>query len=190
MVADIIVAVMVTAFALFGLKSGFVRMVSRVLCLFVSIFAAKFIYPYVSAFVGNSFVGDAIYGYVSDKAGASALDDMPSFIKSAGEYTVNGIYSLCVDAVTVVALILIVYMVARVLSASFNVFSKLPVISFFNGAAGLAAGLAFGLAVSYIFVTVITLTDVAGSAAWMENSAIAGAMFEKNFIINFVTRLN
>lgn len=186
MTADIIVTIVIIAFAIYGLKSGFVRMASGILCLAVSVVAAKFIYPYVSSFIADSSVGDVIYSRVSENTASVIGSQPPDFIQKAGDYTTNGIFDICVDAVTIAAIIVIIFIITRILAASLNLFAKLPVISFFNGVAGLAAGLAVGFAISYLFVTIITVTDIGGSAAWMDNSAIACVLYEKNFILDFI----
>lgn len=185
MIADVVVILIVLGFCIMGYRRGFVRTVSRLVCLAVALIGSKFLYPYISSFVGNSFIGDAIYNRISENSARILGDTPPSFIQKAGDYTASGLFDISVDAVSAVALIIIIFLLARIAAASLNLFAKLPVISFFNRLTGLAAGLLLGIAAAYLVVTVAVVTGL-GGADFMNNSAIAAAMYNKNYILDII----
>ncbi len=186
MKADIVVALIILAFSVNGYRRGFVRSGLKLISLALSVVAAKFLYPYVSSFVDNSFIGDTLYNYISKNTAAILGDAPPSFIQTAGDYTAEGLFNMSVNIVSIVIIVVAVFVISRVLLASLNIFTRLPVISFFNRTLGLAAGFVIGAALSYLLVALAVMTDAFGLASWLEGSVIASAMYSKNVIFDLI----
>lgn len=186
MIFDILIAFIVVLFAYFGYRRGFVKTVSRLVCLIVSVFAAKILYPYIAEFVSDSFIGEAIYGRVSDYTSGYIPETSPGFIKQAGDFATNGIYGSMVDIVSVLLIIVVTYFVTKILGISLNIVSKLPVISFFNHGAGLLTGIIFGFLISYAAVSLIVFFDPENASKLLDSSVFAYKMYSENILINLI----
>lgn len=186
MIADLIVIAIIGFSAYLGYKKGFVRSISRLCCFAVSIFAAKLLYSKVAEFVNESFIGDMIREKVAEGYSGHIGDNPPSFIQKAGDYTANGISEMAVSVITIIAIIVITYFIAKIVAASLNLFSKMPVISFFNRTAGLIIGALIGLFIAYAAVSLIIFSDIEGTEKWMENSVIAYTMYSENILLDLI----
>ena len=186
MTADIIVVLIIAFSAYIGYKKGFVRAISKLCCFIVAIIAAKLLHPRVTELVSNSVVGETIRKKVAESYSGYVGGNIPSFMQSIGDQTANGISELAVSVVSVIAIIIITYFVAKLAAASLNLFAKMPVVSLFNRVIGFAIGALAGLLIAYAVVSLVILADVQGVEKWMEGSVIAYKMYHENFILNLI----
>lgn len=186
MIADAVVLAIVLLSAYLGYKKGFVKTVSKVVCLLIAIVAAKLLYPYVAEYVSNSAVGDFIREKIVGGYTDFATANLPVFLQKAGDSTANGVAESAISIVTVVAIIIITYLVSKLAAAVLGVVAKLPVISFLNRVAGLGAGVVMGILVAYVIVALVIFTGVDGVEQWLAGSRIAVKMYMDNFLINLI----
>lgn len=186
MTADIIVVLIIAFSAYLGYKKGFVRSISKLLCFVVAIIAAKLLHPKVTEIVSNSFIGKTIREKVLESYSGHLGENIPSFMQKAGDYTANGISELAVSIVSVLAIIVITYFVAKLAAASLNLFAKMPVVSFFNRVIGFVIGGLAGVLIAYALISLVILADVQGVESWMEGSVIACKMYNENLILDLI----
>lgn len=186
MIADAVVLAIVLLSAYLGYKKGFVKTVSKVICLVISIVAAKLLYPYVAEYVGSSAVGDFIREKIVGSYTDFATANLPVFLQKAGDGTVNSVADTAISIVTVVAIIIITYLVSKLAAVVLGVVAKLPVISFVNRLAGLGAGVVMGIVFSYILVALVIFAGFEGADQWFLGSRLAVKMYMDNFIINLI----
>ncbi len=184
MIADIIVIAIALLSAYMGYKRGFIKTISRLCCIVISFIVAKFLNPYVSAYVRESFIGDFIYEKIANSADAALGENIPLFMKKAGEYTANGIADTAVSIVSVLAIIIVTYLVANFIVGALNVVAKFPVISFFNKICGLATGVFTGILITYILMAIASVSDFALVNKWFDGSAVAYKMYTDNILMN------
>ena len=186
MTADIIVVLIIAFSAYIGYKKGFVRAISKLICFVVAIIAAKLLHPKVTELVSGSVVGETIREKVAESYSGYVGENIPSFMQSLGSQTANGISDLAVSVVSVLAIIVITYFVAKFVAASLNLVAKAPVVSLFNRVIGFAIGALAGVLIAYAVVSLVILADVQGVEKWMEGSVIAYKMYHENFILNLI----
>lgn len=186
MIADIIVIAVVALSVYMGYKKGFVRTVSKLCCLIVSIIVAKILRPYVGDFVRQSFIGDYINKKFAETSTEIMGSNMPSFLKEAGEYTASSVTDAVVSVVTVLLIIIVTYLLAHFIVNALNIVAKLPVISFVNRIMGGCAGLLTGIFVVYIVMSIFVIADVSGMEKWLSDSVVAYTMYNDNVLMNLI----
>lgn len=186
MIADIVVVLIIALSAWSGFKRGFVRSISKLCCIVVSFIAAKLLYGKVSVLISSSPVGEGVRNYINGKYETFAQENIPSFLQSAGITTVNSIAETVISLITVIAIIVITYFIAKLVAASLKVFSRLPVISFFNRIAGLITGGLMGVLVCYVVIAIVFMADIGVVQDFVEGSVIAYKMYTENLLINMI----
>lgn len=186
MIADIIVIALIAFSSYMGYKKGFVRTVSRLCCLVVSIIVAKMLHPYVGDFVRKSFIGKFINEKFAETSQDVMGENMPIFLQEAGEYTANSLTNAVVGIVTVLLIIVITYFVANFIVSALNVVAKFPVISAVNRLCGVAAGLFMGIFMVYLIMSIMVITDFSNVESWLENSVVAYTMYRENILMNII----
>lgn len=179
----VIIALMVISIYL-GYKRGFIKTISKLLCFIVSVILAKLLHPFVSGFVRNSFIGDFINEKIAGKSETIITEDMPSFIKSAGDSTVNGITDVVVTIVTILLIMIVTFIAANLIINTLDLVAKLPFISTINRTCGLIAGLFMGILLTYLVLAVVAVANI--DATWLEGSYAAEAMFKNNILMNLI----
>ena len=180
MTADIIVVVLVAFSAYMGYKKGLVKTVSRLFCLIVSIIVAKLLHPIINGYVMKSSLADFIREKISAKA-EPTFAEMPSFLQKVVDNTVNGIADSVISIVTILLIIVVTYIVAKLIVNAFNVVAKFPVISTFNRLLGLGAGFFVGVFMVYLLFTVLIIAKVPYLQVWIDDSVIAYTMYNLIF---------
>ena len=186
MIADAVVLAIVLFSAYLGYKKGFVKNVSKVVCLVIAIVAAKLLYPFVAEYVSNSAVGDFIREKIVGGYTDFATANLPVFLQKAGDSTANGVAESAISIVTVVAIIIITYLVSKLAAVVLGFVAKLPVISFLNRVAGLGAGVVMGILVAYVLVALVIFAGLDGVEQWFSGSHFAVKMYTDNFILNLI----
>lgn len=186
MIADVIVIAIVALSAYMGYKKGFVRTVSKLCCLIVSIIVAKILRPYVGEFVRQSFIGEYINEKFAETSSEIMGSNMPLFLKEAGEYTANSVTDAVVGVITVLLIIVITYLLAHFIVNALNIVAKLPVISFVNRLMGVCAGFLMGVFVVYLVMSIFVMADVSGTEKWFLDSVVAYTMYNDNVLMNLI----
>ncbi len=185
MIADIIVVILIAFSAYRGYKRGFVKTISKLCCLVISIIVAKLLHPIINVYVMESSLGEFINEKISAQTD-SVFNGMPSFLHTAGEHTANGIADSVVNIVTILLIIVITYFIAKLIVNALNIIAKFPVISLFNRLLGFGAGFFVGAFVVYLVLSILIIADVQGVNKWLENSIIAYTMYRENILMNLI----
>lgn len=183
MTADIIVVVLIAFSAYIGYKKGFVKTVSKLCCLVISIIVAKILHPIINVYVMESSLGDFINEKITMQTD-SMFNGLPSFLQTAGDYTANSIANSVVNIVTILLIIVITYLIAKIIVNALNIIAKFPVISLFNRLLGLSAGFFVGVFIVYLILSILIITNVQDVQKWLENSIIAYTMYRENILMN------
>ena len=201
--ADIIVLLIIAAFAVIGVKRGFIRSVVGVLSFAASIALAWILHPVVSELM-MSFgiditlterIRESMLGYVTAGGEFTMLPEAVKLAVEAGQLeVVNAVAKSAADmAMNIIAFIgvlilsrVVIWIAIRLL----NIMSKLPVINGFNRIAGLLLGLVQGVAVVYIALALIFAFAPVGTNdsinEIMEDSSVAILMYENNPIVDIL----
>ena len=198
---DFIVVAIIAIFAVFGYKRGFLRSVVGILSLIASIALAWMLYPIVtdlftslgfrnvvfeeiqnvmSSHIGNSEQIAALPQFMREAAGAGSAEVIASTAAALTETVMNIISFI---AVLIIARI-IIWIAQKLLIAV----SKMPLISLVNKLAGLVLGVAQGLLITFILFSliyaIVPMSDNSSLYSSIENSVIAGKIYDANPIIN------
>ncbi len=184
MLADIIVIAFIVLSAYFGYKKGFVRTVSKLISLVVSIILARILHPVITGYVRNSFIGDFINGKIADNADSLITENAPLFIQKAGHETANELTDTIVTVLTIIFIIIVTFIAVYFLIKALDLVSRLPVISWFNRLTGFVAGFFWGIFLAYILLAFVAVINP--DATWMENSSVAVTMFKDNYLMNII----
>ncbi|MEE1049731.1 MAG: CvpA family protein [Clostridia bacterium] len=201
--ADIIVLLIIAAFAVIGVKRGFIRSVVGVLSFAASIALAWILHPVVSELM-MSFgiditlterIRESMLGYVTAGGEFTMLPETVRLAVEAGQLeVVNAVAKSAADmAMNIIAFIgvlilsrVVIWIAIRLL----NIMSKLPVINGFNRIAGLLLGLVQGVAVVYIALALIFAFAPVGTNdsinEIMEDSSVAILMYDNNPIVDIL----
>lgn len=201
--ADIIVLLIIAAFAVIGVKRGFIRSVVGVLSFAASIALAWILHPVVSELM-MSFgiditlterIRESMLGYVTAGGEFTMLPEAVRLAVEAGQLeVVNAVAKSAADmAMNIIAFIgvlilsrVVIWIAIRLL----NIMSKLPVINGFNRIAGLLLGLVQGVAVVYIALALIFAFAPVGTNdsinEIMEDSSVAILMYDNNPIVDIL----
>lgn len=201
--ADIIVLLIIAAFAVIGVKRGFIRSVVGVLSFAASIALAWILHPVVSELM-MSFgiditlterIRESMLGYVTAGGEFTMLPEAVKLAVEAGQLeVVNAVAKSAADmAMNIIAFIgvlilsrVVIWIAIRLL----NIMSKLPVINGFNRIAGLLLGLVQGVAVVYIALALIFAFAPVGTNdsinEIMEDSSVAILMYDNNPIVDIL----
>ena len=183
MLIDLILIAFVGLSIYLGYQRGFVRTVSKLICLIISILVAKLLHPPISGFLRKTFVGDFINGQIADEA-QTVTEGSNSIVKQAASGAVGTLTDVAVTIVTVIIIIIVVFVISNFAAKSLNLVTKLPFVSSINKVCGVVAGLLMGLLTIYLVFLVIAVVDV--DASWLEGSWLAAKMFKENIIMNLI----
>lgn len=194
--ADAGLLIFVGVFAYFGWKNGLLKMGFQFLSFGLSIILSWIFYPHLAEYIK----GTAIYGSVLNKvslvnaAGEGGKNAPNAFAELLEDSTaqmsqvISGyLADIVINIIAFVLMIIAVKIVILIISKILNLFSKLPVLGFFNRLAGVALGFMEGflvasviLAVIYIFVPTQN-NDVIGY--YIEESTVTKALYYNNPLI-------
>lgn len=179
---DIIVVGIIGLCTYISYKRGFVKSVSKLCCWVVSVIVAKFLSPYVSGFVRESFVGD----YINNKMAEAVGENVSVFVRQVSEYTAEGATDVAVSIISVLLIIIITYFIANFIVGALNIVAKIPVISSADRFLGLVTGLVTGFFIVYLVLAVMVVADVQGVDMWIDSSVVAYHMFRHNILLDLI----
>ena len=185
--ADIFVIAIIAFSAYIGYKKGFVKTVSRLCCLIISVITAKILNPFIADFVRESFVGNFIsekFAEQSDEFMGAA--NMPSFIQQAEQYTVDSLTDAAVGIVSALLIVIVTFFVANFIVNALNVVAKFPLISTINRLCGMAAGFVLGVFMVYLVISLAVVADMQSTENLLEDSVIAYTMYRENILMNLI----
>ena len=183
MIADIVVVAFVCISVYLGYKRGFVRTMSKLLCLVVSIVVASMLHPVVSEYLKTSVVGDYITNSFAEKT-HTVTEGAPTFIQNVANSTAEGIANTAITVVTIVIIIIVTFVLTNLIVKSLNIVAKLPVVSFVNRLFGIVSGFFMGVLLIYVIMAVIAVSDI--DLVWFEDSQIAIKLYSDNIIMNMI----
>ncbi|MBR0278128.1 MAG: CvpA family protein [Clostridia bacterium] len=186
MMADIIAAAVIVFSAYLGYKRGFMKTISKLVCVLLSFIVAKFLYNIVSDIILKSSFAEKIREIIFVKTQSYIPDKSPEFIDKLGGYTADGLTNAAIDIISIIAIIFLTYIISRIIVKALDIVSKAPVISLFNKAGGLIIGALLGVALVYVIISATILIDYNNSSFWLDNSVLASEMYRENIIMNFI----
>ena len=184
--ADIIVVAIMVISLVIGYKRGFLKSVSKLFCWIIAIIVAKFLNPTVSQFVSKSFIGEFIKQKFSETSQSLLPENIPQFIAGTGEGIAVGLADVVIGIVSILIVVVATYIIANLLVGALNIVAKLPVISFANRILGGLSGLAIGIIVVYVLMTLVVVFNVDECQEMIDKSIIAYTMYRHNVFIDFI----
>lgn len=190
---------------LWGKKCGLVRMVLSMVTTAVSLIVAGVLTSPVCGFIKDKF---GIYDKVKDSI-AQALGEveikeavhvekleLPSVIKDKilegidkidmpiRDYVIESIANVALTAVVFMLLFVIASIIMGIIISMADIVAKLPVLSQLNSAAGLIAGLVYGIIVVWIGAVVVTACS---STSWANDILL---IIGENKLLSFIYDTN
>ena len=160
--ADIVLVIIVIAFAVIGLRCGFVKMGFRIFSFLAAIVLARLLYPILSEYLQTTSVYENLLGKIS---GGSIVNSQISSgfltdIIKQGETVISGavaayIAQLILNIVSFVLVLILVKLILVIAEKALHLFTSLPVIGLFNRLAGLALGICEGILIVCVLLAVI-----------------------------------
>ena len=198
---DIIVIAIIATSAVFGYKRGFLRSIIGMLSLIASIALAWVLYPVVSDLLTSMGFRDIVFekiqevmsSYIGTSEQISAL---PQFMQSAvvtgsGEIlfsTATTVAETILNIISFIAVLIIARIIIWIAQKLLIALSKMPIIGFLNRIAGLIFGALQGLLITFILFSliyaIVPMSDNSSLYGSIENSVIAGKIYNSNPIIN------
>lgn len=199
MITDVIVVLIIVVFGIAGWRKGIIGSLVGMLSLAASLILAWMLYPFASDFLTMVGVRERIYLGVLEKTsvkggGTEALllpeafkDVAERTVNSAAEVTATYISDIVLNISSFVLVVLVSIIVIKIAARLLGVISKLPVLNGLNRLGGLMFGLAEGVLIVCIAMTLYAGTlpengEELGNG--VENSIIFKKMYNKNPITN------
>ena len=184
MLFDVIIIGLIALSTYVGYKNGFVKTVSKLLSVIISLIFVKLLHPLISSFVRNSFIGDFINDKIAGNAQTAIPDNMPIFIQKAGESVAFGIADVIITIITILIIFKVASIVAGNIITALDLVAKLPLISSVNKWLGLAGGLIMSFFWIYVLLALVLIFNL--DSSWLDGSMIAYTMFKNNIIMNLI----
>ncbi len=109
------------------------------------------------------------------------------------DYIASFLATLCINAISVILVFLIVWLIMRIISKSINVVDKLPVVKKFNKFGGLISGAVQGTLVLWILFTILSIFVIKDSnsiiSTMIRSSKIAIIFYERNIFISIISKI-
>lgn len=199
MLIDVLMVLIVAAFAAYGYRRGLMRSFAGVVSYLLSaVFAAAFL-PAVSGYLKKTAMTQKIAAAVNEKyvSGSLAAADggglIAKYINKAAEGAAdiisNNIAELIVSVIAFVAVLILARLVIMLLGRVFGVFLHLPIIKQANGLGGAALGGLLGALVLYTaFAAAAAFVPLGNGyiAKEIEKSSFAKGMYEDNALLNII----
>ena len=199
MLIDVLMVLIVAAFAAYGYRRGLMRSFAGVVSYLLSaVFAAAFL-PAVSGYLKKTAMTQKIAAAVNEKyvPGSLAAADggglIAKYINKAAEGAAdiisNNIAELIVSVIAFVAVLILARLVIMLLGRVFGVFLHLPIIKQANGLGGAALGGLLGVLVLYTaFAAAAAFVPLGNGyiAKEIEKSSFAKGMYEDNALLNII----
>lgn len=196
---DIGLFILIGIFAFWGWRGGLIKMGFRLLSFLASIILAWLFHPVFADFLRNTAIYGSILNNVSltNAAGESSAT-APNALQEALSGATNEVSQLIsqyladlvLNIIAFVLLLILIKIAILILSKVLHLFASLPVIGFFNHAAGLVLGFLEGtliafviLAAIYVFVPTLENPTVNG---YIENSVVTKTLYYNNPLIQIV----
>ncbi|MCL1877814.1 MAG: CvpA family protein, partial [Defluviitaleaceae bacterium] len=149
----------IAVFALMGWHRGLIRTVFGLVSFFAAIILAYILRPVVAGFLREISLYDFLREHVH--GGLDGLEysaELPIALPpGVTEIPASFLTNLAIDAIAIVAVFFIVFLVLSVVGAALDVVSKLPVVNTLNGLGGLVAGIFFGAGVSWLVLIFMSI---------------------------------
>ena len=198
---DFIVIAIITIFAIFGFKRGFLRAIVGMLSLIASIALAWMLYPVATdLFTSLGFrnivfeeIQDVMSSHIGNTEQISALPQFMREAATAGSAeiiasTATALTETVMNIISFISVLIIARIIIWIAQKLLIAVSKIPLIGFVNKLAGLALGAAQGLLITFILFSliyaIVPMSNNSSLYSSIENSVIAGKVYEANPIIN------
>lgn len=199
MILDIILAGVIAVCVYFGFKRGFVKSLSNMCSLLISVVVAFLSYSKITEFIAKSPVGKFVTEKLSDSIGSSAveLSSVPEFLRkpieagveSAADTVANNLATVIIGVISVIITVILVKFLIKFLFKVLNVFAKIPVIKQCNRLLGGLFGFVSGMFWVYIAVLALTYISIIPSAEFlreiMDTSYVVSMVSENGFLLGF-----
>lgn len=212
---DITVLLIFVLSIVLGLKKGFLKTVTGLAAMVLSLALATAFYPYVAEIVMKTPVYDIVYentaaviavpeqasdclttDYGTGKLGLPRdfLNDLEKNIDTVKDTAVNvvadAIAAAAVKIISVLCVFLLVRLLLSVVIKLAGILRRLPVIGWGDSLLGALFGLFRGLLIIYVLMTFMTFAASVSSDGVISNSikhsSFARVMYNDNFILDFV----
>lgn len=201
-IADIILLAVVAVFVLIGWKVGLIKMCMRVISFVLSIILAGLFFPLLAQHLKNTSVYDYLFSIAERNLptiGATQNplipEGMQMALKSGGDaanfWAADYFAQLMINAISFVAMLILVGLVMMIVKKLIRALAELPVISAVDHLAGIALGALEGALVVCIVLTVVhTVPSIRDNEAVykaIEESRITKIVYYNNPIVKSIT---
>ena len=111
-------------------------------------------------------------------------------VEGVKEYIAGFLANICINILSVVLAFVLIYLAVRIVLNALHLFSKLPVLSFFNHFMGFLVGAVRGLFVVWMGGMVLTFLQCNGKAASvfeaLGTTMIADFLYENNVLLHLI----
>lgn len=194
--ADIIIIIIIAVAALLGMKAGFVRAVFHLGYYLIAAIAAFTLYPFLS----EALVASRIGVYIHDKIIMPRISvdttqiRTPYFIRHAlskgientTEALAASLTEMALSIICFLAVFLIVKFGLKLIVNILNCVARLPLLSFFNKAGGVAVGAFNGIIVVYILLAIASIFISDRLYDMIEASTFAKMMYNDNILLKII----
>ncbi len=203
--ADILVVLIVTVFAILGYKKGFVKSVVGILSLAASIVLAWVLYPIAADLLKTFGVENVLFESIQRTAEnyiGGEFESIPAAMRSVAEAGANGIVYGVAEGGAKIVLNIIAFICVMIASRIIiwvgvrllKILSSIPVISLFNRVGGLFLGVCQGILIVYLLLTMIfaiePLKNIDLISMAVKDSEITAKMYENNPVTNIFKDTN
>jgi|GEM_PF-813254 len=202
MILDLVLILILAFFIYRGVRKGFAKSVLGLFSFVISIALAFCLYQPVSGFVKNSAYGQKIYEATREKLAGQVEIKLPGVLPGAVAQTVNEAAGNTLDSVSrtfsdmiinvlsFVLLIILIKILLFLLSKAVDLVAKLPLLKQANSFLGLLFGILNGAIFVMIVLAFFSSTQNLPWGGWfvaeLEKSALAKALYDKNFLLLYI----
>jgi len=191
MIVDIIFIALIVFGYIMGAKKGFIKSVWKIAAWILTIFLVWMLSAPFSEFVSQTDMYAAISQSIGEKVADIYVSEAPALPvifgeaakNAAAENAGNQIASLATEALTYIALIILIRVLLGVVFRVLNIVAKLPLVSFTNKVAGGAMGVINVMFIVLIVLSVISVVGIRGAVMAIQSSEIVKYIYDNNFIL-------
>nr|WP_300005014.1 CvpA family protein [Tissierella sp.] len=182
-IIDVIILIIIALTAFSGYHRGFVLSFLSLVKIFISIIAARFIYPYAIEFLSQS---TDIYKSLN----TFLYPKISNLISETSLFTADTITGLIINLLVIIVIYSLINMVLSIIIRSIDNVFKLPVLNTINKFAGLLFGLFKGVLIIFIIYALLTpviaLNPQSSLAIATRASVLAQYFYRPEFLTNYL----
>lgn len=198
-VTDVILLILIGIFAFQGWRGGLIKMGFHFLSFIASVILAWMFFPVFADFLKSTAIYTSVLNSISltdapNNSAATAPNALKDILEQSStevsQLITQYLADLILNIIAFILLLIIIKIIILILSKVLHLFAKLPVIGFFNHAAGLVLGFLEGTLIAFVILAAIyifipTMKNPAINN-YIESSVVTKTLYYNNPIIQIV----